>query len=187
MGGVREQLHDSFLGSQLEAALAFLDAHRGEVSPITLTLWGNDVGAFVARCVRDGDVDDVCVQNGALRFVRDFSDRLAVILGKLRAAAPDAEIIVSGSWDSFLDSLEFADPLFQLLNASMSQKAAAHRVRFADPFPVFNPQGNLAHEIQTMCTLTLLCTENDSHPSDAGYRVLADLVFLVSDYRRLVR
>ena len=33
-------LHDPFKGAQLDAALAFLRAHPGRVSPITLTLWG---------------------------------------------------------------------------------------------------------------------------------------------------
>src|SRR4029079_4607300 len=35
-------LHDSFKGAQLDAALAFLRAHSGEVGPVTLTLFGND-------------------------------------------------------------------------------------------------------------------------------------------------
>jgi len=39
------RLHDRFRGSQLDAALAFLQAHPGQVSPITITAWGNDVGA----------------------------------------------------------------------------------------------------------------------------------------------
>ena len=177
-----EQFHDAYTGTQLDAAVAFLRTHPGEVSPITLTLWGNDVRLFIADC--NGDL--ACVQNGAFTFLRDFSDRLAYILGALREAAPDAEIIVTGGWDTFLDVLEFADPLFQLLNASIAQKATAQRVRFADPFPIFNPQGDLAREIRTICTLTLLCMEDDSHPSDAGYRVLGDLVFDVSDYRRLL-
>jgi hypothetical protein len=69
----------------------------------------------------------------------------------------------------------------------MSAVATAAGARFADPFPLFNPQGDLAREIETMCTLTLLCTENDSHPSDAGYRVLGDLVFDVSGYTVLAR
>jgi hypothetical protein len=38
----RVKLHDAFRGSQLAAALAFLRAHPGEVSPISLTLFGND-------------------------------------------------------------------------------------------------------------------------------------------------
>jgi hypothetical protein len=103
-----------------------------------------------------------------------------------RLEAPDAEIIVTGSWDSFLDLLAFADPLFQLLNASMSAVATAARVRFADPFPIVNPQGNLDAEIQAHCTMTLLCAEQDSHPSDVGYQALVDLVFAVSGYQRFV-
>ena len=45
-----EQLHDSFIGSQLDAALSFLRTHPGEVTPITLTLWGNNVREFIADC-----------------------------------------------------------------------------------------------------------------------------------------
>ena len=45
----REGLHDPFKGAQLEAALAFLRAHPGQVSPITLTLWGNDVVEVAGR------------------------------------------------------------------------------------------------------------------------------------------
>ena len=48
-----EQLHDTFEGSQLDAAIAFLRAHPGQVSPITLTLWGNDVREFIASCGGD--------------------------------------------------------------------------------------------------------------------------------------
>jgi lysophospholipase L1-like esterase len=176
-----EQLHDPFSGSQLDAALEFLSAHPGAVSPITLTLWGNDVREFT-----DGCKDLACVQHRAPAFIALLSERLEKSLRQLRDAAPDAEIIVTGSWDTFLDILEFADPLFQLLNASMSAVATAAGARFADPFPLFNPQGDLNREIETICTLTLLCTENDSHPSDAGYRVLGDLVFDVSGYGDLV-
>jgi lysophospholipase L1-like esterase len=172
-----EQLHDTFTGAQLAAAVSFLRSHPGEVSPITLTLWGNNVREFVGGCQ-----DEECVQNGAFKFIRELNKDLEKILSELRKAAPDADIIVTGSWDSFIDALEFADPLFQLLNASMAATAAAHRVRVADPFPLFNPQGDLQHEIETLCTLLLLCTSGDSHPSDLGYQVLGNLVWDVSGY-----
>src|SRR5919201_6882609 len=42
------KLHDAFRGSQLKAAVSFLRAHPGQVSPITLTLWGNDVAPLSA-------------------------------------------------------------------------------------------------------------------------------------------
>jgi hypothetical protein len=68
----------------------------------------------------------------------------------------------------------------------MADVAAAHRALFADPFPVFNPQGDLDAERQAICTLTLLCTENDSHNADVGYQALAELVFDASGYARLL-
>jgi hypothetical protein len=85
------ELHDSFSGSQLEAAVAFLRAHRGKVSPITLTVWGNDINEFIEAC--RGDLS--CVQAGAPTFILNFSRRLADILSQLREASPDAEIIVT--------------------------------------------------------------------------------------------
>jgi hypothetical protein len=64
----------------------------------------------------------------------------------------------------------------------MAATAAAEHVRFADSFPLFNPQGDLQREVETLCALLLLCTQNDSHPSDVGYQVLGDLVWNVSGY-----
>jgi lysophospholipase L1-like esterase len=179
------QLHDSFSGSQLQAALTFLRAHPGQVSPITLTLWGNDFPMFLGPCTFNGQIDLTCIQDAGPGFIRDLVKRISGILEQLRSAAPDAEIIVTGTWDGNLDALAFADPLFQVLNASIAQAAATNRVRFADPFPIFNPQGDLTREMQTLCTLTLLCRDSDSHPSDAGYEALAGLIIDASQYIRL--
>jgi lysophospholipase L1-like esterase len=176
-----QQLHDTFSGSQLDAAVEFLEAHPDEVSPITLTLWGNDVAELDGSC--NGDL--TCVQRRAPATIARLTSNVSRILHRLRLAAPNAEIIVTGAWDSFLDAFEFADPLFQTLNAWLADAATLNRARFADPFPVFNPQGNANAEVQAICTLTLLCIQNDSHPSDAGYRVLGDLVFEASGYKRL--
>jgi lysophospholipase L1-like esterase len=174
-----QQLHDDFSGRQLDAAVDFLRAHPGEVSPITLTLWGNNVREFSTACQGDA----ACIENGAVKFIDDLSKDLAKIVRALRKEAPDADIIVMGSWDSFIDAVAFADPLFQLMNASMAAAAATERVRFADPFPLFNPQGDVQREVQNLCSLLLLCTpQPDSHPSDVGYRVLGDLVWNVSGY-----
>ena len=72
-----------------------------------------------------------------------------------------------------------------MLNQEMARTASSERARFASVFPVFNPQGDPAAETAAICTLTLLCTQRDSHPSDAGYQAIADAVFDVSDYARL--
>ena len=182
-----QQLHDPFTGSQLQAALTFLRSHPGQVSPITLTLFGNDLPKLLGPCTFNGEIDRLCVRDLAPRFTTDFVQRLARILAELRSTAPDAEIIVTGAWDSFIDALAFADPLFLNLNAAMAQVVAANRARFADPFPIFNPQGDLTAEIRALCTLTLLCSDRDSHPSDGGYRALAALIVEASNYTRLLQ
>ena len=38
----------------MDAALAFLKAHPGQVSPITLSLNGNDISAFLAKSSSSG-------------------------------------------------------------------------------------------------------------------------------------
>jgi lysophospholipase L1-like esterase len=177
------QLHDAFSGTQLDAAVAFLRAHPGEVSPITIMLWGNDIRAFSVNVC---NLDPACIQNGAPGVIAQISTNLAFILGQLRTVAPDAEIIVMGAWDGAVGAFAFADPLIEALNASLASAAVAAQARFANPFPIFNPQGDLNLETQTICTLTQLCTVGDLHPSDAGYQALANVLFDASGYARLI-
>jgi lysophospholipase L1-like esterase len=185
--GAGLQLHDPYFGTQLQAALAFLQAHRGQVSPITLTLAGNDLPKLLGLCTVNAQTDLACSQHRAPAFIAELAQRISAILDQLRSAAPNAEIILTGAYDPYLHLLAFADPLYEALNASLGQAAAANRVRFADPFPIFNPQGDPATEVRALCALTLLCGESDSHPSDAGYRALAGLVFDASGYAVLQR
>ena len=58
------------------------------------------------------------------------------------------------------------------------------RAFYANLLPVFNPPGDEAR-IAALCTLTLACSEGDTHPSDAGYRAIAEVVLDVSGYARL--
>jgi lysophospholipase L1-like esterase len=175
------QLHNPFSGTQLQAAIEFLHVYRGHVSPITLTLFGNDLPILLNPCTAGGQINLTCVQANAPAFIAGFAERISGILAQLRSAAPDAEIIVTGAWDPYITMLALVDPLYQAVNKATAEAAAANRARFADPFPIFNPQGGLPAEVQSLCRLTLLCTQNDSHPSDAGYQALADAVFEVFD------
>lgn len=165
-------LHDDYSGSQLDAAVAFLRAHRGRVSPITLTVWGNDVTALVRSCARNLQ----CVEREAPAAIRAFSANLTLIMGRLRAAAPDADIVVTGTVNVNVGYFPQTDPLYQRLNTEIANVAADARAGFADTFAVFNPQGDLAVETASICRLTLICSHGDSHPSDEGYREIADLI-----------
>ncbi len=77
---------------------------------------------------------------------------MTAILEQLRAAAPDAEIILTGAYAPDIGEFSFADPLFIALNDAESAAGATVGARFANPFPVFNPRGDEA-EAAAVCTL----------------------------------
>lgn len=174
-------LHDDYNGAQLDAAIAFLKQHRGHVSPITLSLNGNDIDAFVQSCPV-GDLE--CIQRGAPAAITGYRQRLGAIVSRLRSAAPDAELILTGAYDPDVGFFASADPLFEAVNAAETDVARATQASFADPFPVFNPQGDQAAETAAICALTLVCAEQDTHPSDRGYRALADVVWAAACHVR---
>jgi lysophospholipase L1-like esterase len=160
--------HDPFRGAQLKAALSFLRAHRGEVSPITLTLWGNDLAPLSAK------------GKGAPKAIASFASRLGSILEQLRTAAPTAEIIATGAWNPEVDQFKKTEPLYRSLDAAIARTAAASRARVAKMYAVFNPPGN----VRRVCALSYICSKGDPHPNDAGYRAMANAFLAASGYPR---
>ena len=170
-------LHDDYVGAQRDAALAFLRSNRGRVSPITVSLNGNDIVEFLRTCPA-GDL--ACILQGAPTAIEAYRVRLLSVLSEIRSVSPESEIIVVGAINPNVGAFEFSDPLFQALNEAQGAAAAAVGGWFADPFPVFNPQGDVNVETATICALTFVCTNGDTHPNDAGYRALAEVVLTAS-------
>jgi lysophospholipase L1-like esterase len=173
------KLHDAFHGSQRTAAFAFLAAHRGRVSPITVTLGGNDMVAMLEGCK-----NLACVEARAPRALISFGARLTSILRQLRAAAPTAEIVVTGLWNFNIPELARTNALFRSLNTVIARSAAAAGAHFADVMPTFNPAGSVAKQRARLCTLTFICSRGDPHPKNAGYRAIAAAVLAASGYAR---
>jgi lysophospholipase L1-like esterase len=173
-------LHDSFTGSQLGAALAFLHQHR-HVSPITLDLGANDLLGLVAQC--GGVAHPDCIAAGAPTVLNRIAANLAQILAALQQAAPRSEIIVLQFYNPFAVIDPSTNAFTQALNATIGAVAQGQQVRLADAFTPFN----LAQpQTQTLCTLTLFCTSlNDIHASDAGYQVIAQQFWAASGYGAL--
>jgi lysophospholipase L1-like esterase len=167
------KLHDAFRGSQLKAAQSFLRAHRGKVSPITVTLWGGDLAPLSAR------------GKGAPSAIASFAARFETILRQLRAAAPTAEIIVTGAWNPEADRLARVEPLYRSVDAAIGHAAAASRARVANMFAALNGPGNFTSQKARLCSLTFFCSKGgDPHPTDAGYRAMADAFAAASGYPR---
>jgi lysophospholipase L1-like esterase len=175
-------LHDEWSGTQLDAALTFLSTHKGEVSPITITLWANDVRELAESCSQDF----ACILEGAPATITRVATNLKTILTRLRVAAPQAEIIVTGPWNSAIGTFPIKDPIYLQLESAMKRVAVDTMVRFAELFPRFNPQGDVDAEAAAICALTLVCVDGDIHLSDAGNRVVADGVWEASGYQRLI-
>jgi len=165
------ELHNKFRGSQLAAAEAFLRAHRGEVSPITVTLWGGDVFPLTQRGKQ------------ARPAISAFATHFSSILRQLRAAAPNAEIIVTGAWNPEADHIKQGQPLYRSVDAAIKRAAAASRIRVAEMFPVFDGTGNAGAQQHRLCALTFYCSsKGDPHPTDAGYRAMAKAFLTASGY-----
>jgi lysophospholipase L1-like esterase len=171
-------LHDPYRGTQMAAALAFLAAHRSQVSPITVTLWGNDINSVADAC--KGDF--ACIEKRAPAAVAALESRLGDILRRLRAAAPTAEILVTGAWNFNVDALAMTDPIFQSIDAAIRRATAAANGRFVSLYPVMSPPGNAARARARLCSLSFICARDDPHPTDAGYRAIAAAVWAASGY-----
>lgn len=173
--------HDPYTGSQLDAALAFLKAHPGQVGTITLDLGANDAGTLVARC--GGLQNLTCLLTHLPGQVLQLQTDLNTILAALRAAAPNAEIIVLQLYNPYAVVNPATDVFAQAANKVIAIDAAANRVFVANAFKVFNASGKQPHRL---CQLTGFCTSlRDIHPTPAGYLRLAQTYWDASGYARV--
>jgi lysophospholipase L1-like esterase len=171
-------LHDRYRGTQVAAALAFLRSHPGQVSPITITLGGNDLNEVADACA--GRV--ACIRARAPAAIRRFGARLSGILEPIRSTAPDAEIVLTGLYNFNADDLARTDPFFRSINGRIAYVARRLGARYANLFALFNPQGSRARERARICAYTFICSKDDPHPTDAGYRAIAGAVLRAARY-----
>lgn len=174
--GAVKALHSFFKGAQLDAALSFLRAHPGDVSPITVTLWGNDWHRVLRIC--DGSV--ACARKQAPSETKAFAARLTAILRRIRAAAPHAEIIVTGAWNPDPNSLQQLRPVYRSFEAAIGRAATGSQAKIARMLPVLNPAGSLQARRARLCEFTFICSKGDPHPTDVGYRAIADAILQTS-------
>jgi lysophospholipase L1-like esterase len=171
-------LHDTFSGAQLGAALGFLRAHPGQVSPITITLWGNDIAGFEERCHNKLR----CIRKRAPHALASLGSRLRSIIAQLRAAAPGAEIIATGAWNFEVNRLARVAFLYRALDKRIKRASRRAGAGVADTRPIFNPRGSIAAKRARICALTFMCSQGDPHPKDAGYRAMAKAFLAASGY-----
>jgi len=159
----------AYKGSQLDAALAFLKAHNGQVSPITYVLGANDILPALAT----GDPAKI---QGA---IGQFAANDDAILKQLRAAAPAADIVTIDYYQPLAVAVTSTAALSNVVqvsqagNSVIDQVAAKYNVKVANVYSVFNtPAQN-----PLLCSLTWICSPyHDIHPMIAGYAIMTGLL-----------
>jgi lysophospholipase L1-like esterase len=170
-------LHTNYGGSQESAAIAFLRAHPGQVSPITIDIGLNDA-AF--PCASPQFLVDVaCFRKTMPAALLSVGHNLPQILADLHRASPSSEIIVMTYYNPFYVQDTSTDALIASLNREIAGIASRADVRIADAFEPFNRTGD---ETTRLCHLTLMCPGLDLHPSDRGYALIARQFWAASGY-----
>lgn len=177
-------------GTQLAEALHFLKAHGKFTRLVTIDIGANDVQRCVSRSPLG--VDFACVQSG----LDDVATLLPAALQQIRAAAPDAEIVVANYYNPFLAAY-LAGPSGQVLaaqsvllqaqlNGIIAAAASSVGAELADVATAFKSTdttpvalpgvGPVPTNVATICTWTWMCQLTDIHANDTGYAVMAATV-----------
>jgi len=185
-------LHNSYPGTQLEAALTTLKANPN-VSPITLDIGANDALQFLEHeC--GFPKEDKCGEAQFAALYAKVGVNVGHILSELHKAAPNAQIVLVGIYDPYPTVLPSpgADRDLAALDSVLAGEAAkVPDTSFANPEPLFNPSlitGKAeSTDLPTICALTAMCPggtfnplspKADIHPTTLGYAVMAGVLGL---------
>ncbi len=154
-------------GSQLQAALAYIGAHP-DMSLISVDIGSNDLLAILGQC----GVDALCIAGKLPTVLGNY----AYILGALKAAAPQAQLVVFNLYNPLALTTPGSDQLLtQYVNPAISQLAAAFGAQVADAFTAMNHSAGSPAEAAFVCSRTWMCswTPGNIHPTDLGYKQMA--------------
>ncbi len=176
--------------SQLKAALGTLAAHKGQVKVVTLDVGANDVQTCVTHT---GSIDYGCLGAGLVGVAQN----LPKITAQIRAAAPNARIVLLNYYNPFLatylqggqseTTAKLSTGLQAVLNAEITYGALVAKAQVADIATAFDSYdwfhettvptyGTLPTNVAAICTKTWMCAKSDIHANDTGYALMAATV-----------
>jgi lysophospholipase L1-like esterase len=164
-------LHVAYTGPQLDAAEAFLRRHRGEVNPIILSLSANDL--FIPWLI-DCAEDEGCIAARTPAAVRAVTANYELILSRLRRLEPHATLLILVEYQFPRFPRTFNNGLARLYER-VRAAGRAHNAILIEANPIIQ---------RDPCRMLFICRPElpDIHPTDAGYRALADAVWEASGF-----
>src|SRR5579859_7979555 len=163
-------LHNYYTGPQLNAALAFINGHKGKVSPVTIDIGANDLKSLINT--------STCQTGDYTAPLATFDNNLQIILTQLASAlAGSGTILVMNYYDPYQNQCPNTVSLVQLFNqhiaADAGTVAEAHNT-FVPVADVFTAFGGTGTPNPTICADTWMCSSfQDIHANSTGYSKIA--------------
>jgi lysophospholipase L1-like esterase len=179
-------------GSQLDQAVAFLEAHPGQIAFMTIDVGANDL---VNRCLdfATGLFDNAC----AVKLLPGLERRVARTVDALGAAAADVPIVGMSYYDPFLGLwlvpgghklARVSLKAVTTINGGLETAYSGAGANVADVAVTFNIDdfahtvvvsglGTVPVNVAIACTWTWFCSEEffgDVHANATGYRKIAN-------------
>lgn len=180
--------HGFYTGPQLDAAVAFLKAHPGEVSPVTLEIGANDMLPDLN--------ESSCIASplAAIDLQTMDNNLTTVILPRLLVALQTAsghqagDLVMLNYYNPFAQVCPTSQAFIHTFNDHLAADAAQLHVPITDIYAAF---GGDAHMAEYVCKgyldasgqrhpYTWMCNAqfHDFHPTSYGYLVMARAVEL---------
>jgi lysophospholipase L1-like esterase len=174
--------------TQVGAAVNFINAHPGKVGLVTIAIGGNDFNSCLSLLV-----PGTCLSG----FLPAMKTNLETIAAQLRAAGgPSMPIIgITYTDDTLVNWLhgrsndagvkDWVAEFRNVINPTFATAYAASKVTVVDVTADFGtyqpltklvklpPYGKIPLAVARECTLVWMCSEDDQHPTNAGYALIA--------------
>ncbi len=175
--------HYTYSGPQLAAALAFLQQHPGQVSPVTIDIGANDLLNVIDS--------STCTVSALTTTLQLAATNLQSILSQLQAALHGSgDLITMTYYFPYQNMCPNLVPYAEYFNGLI---AAVARQNGALVAPVFAAYGGAATPNPYLCTLTWICKTTSYltcklaaplciHPTTLGYKVIANTMEATAGY-----
>lgn len=175
--------HYDYSGPQLPAALAYLQQHAGQVSPVTIDIGANDLLNALDP--------STCTFTALTQTVQTIYTNVQSILSQLQTALHGTgDLVTMTYYFPYQNQCPALVPVVQDLNDHIT--AIAHQ-NGALVAPVFGAFGGPATPNPYLCTYTWICKSNTYltcllapvlciHATTLGYQVIADTYESITGY-----